>query len=162
MSLFQKLKGQVSLNKQNDLASQLPDMISALQNGKLVEFETHGFSMIPLLHESGDRVLLKKAEKPLEAGDVALCRTDCGRFVLHRVISNENGYTLKGDNCVTTEHCTGDSDVIGVATAFIRRGKTVNTTDKSYLFYVRHRGFLLKLWRFFWRIADFFVKIFRK
>ncbi len=149
------------MNNCNDLASQLPDIISALQCGKLVEFETHGFSMVPLLHDGGDRVILRKADKPLEVGDVALCKTDDDRFVLHRVVSKDNGYTLKGDNCVTTEHCSDDSDVIGVVSAFIRKGRIIETTDKKYLFYVRHRAFFLKLWRIFWSISDGLVKIFR-
>ena len=149
------------MNKRSDLLSQLPDMISVLQSGKPIEFETHGFSMIPLLHDGGDRVVLKKADKPLEVGDVALCKTDDNRFVLHRVISVDNGYTLKGDNCVTTEHCSCDENVIGVAVAFIRNGKLIETADKKYLFYVRHRAIFLKLWRLFWTIADRFVKIIR-
>ncbi len=150
------------MNKRNDLVSQLPDMISALQSNKLVEFETHGFSMVPLLRDGGDRVVLKKAEKPLDIGDVALCKTDDNRYVLHRVISTENGYTLQGDNCSSFERCAGDSDVIGVATSFIRKGKTVSVSSKKYKFYVRHRAFFLRLWRFYWRIADWFVKRFRK
>lgn len=149
------------MNKSNDLISQLPDIVSSLQNGKLVEFETHGFSMIPLLRDGGDRVILKKADKPLRVGDVALCKTDDNRYVLHRVLSVEDGYILKGDNCVLTEHCPGDSDVIGLATAFIRNGKIIEVTDKKYLFYVRHRAFFLKVWRLFWSIADRIVKIFR-
>lgn len=149
------------MNKSNDLISQLPDIVSSLQSGKLVEFETHGFSMVPLLRDGGDRVILKKADKPLAVGDVALCKTDDNRYVLHRVLSVEDGYILKGDNCILTEHCSGDSDVIGVAVAFIRKGKTIETADKKYLFYVRHRAFFLKVWRLFWSIADRLVKIFR-
>lgn len=149
------------MNKSNDLISQLPDIVSSLQSGNLVEFETHGFSMVPLLRDGGDRVILKKADKPLAVGDVALCKTDDNRYVLHRVLSVEDGYILKGDNCILTEHCSGDSDVIGLATAFIRKGKIIEVTDKKYLFYVRHRTFFLKVWRLFWSIADRIVKIFR-
>ncbi len=149
------------MNKSNDLVSQLPDMVSSLQSGKLVEFETHGFSMVPLLRDGGDRVILKNADKPLEVGDVALCKTDDNRFVLHRVVSVDGGYTLKGDNSVLTEHCSGDSDVIGVATAFVRKGKIIEVTDNKYLFYVRHRAFFVNVWRLFWSIADRFIKIFR-
>ena len=66
-SLFQKSKEKVSLNKRNDLISQLPDIVSALQNGKLVQFETHGFSMVPLLRDGGDRIILKKALTTLKS-----------------------------------------------------------------------------------------------
>ena len=149
------------MNKCNDLVSQLPDIVSSLQSGILVEFETHGFSMVPLLRDGGDRVILKKADKPLAVDDVVLCKTDDNRYVLHRVMSVDDGYTLKGDNSVLTEHCSGDSDIIGVAVAFIRKGKIIEATDKKYLFYVRHRALFIKIWRLFWSVADRFVKIFR-
>lgn len=149
------------MNKRNDLVSQLPDIVSSLQSGKLVEFETHGFSMVPLLRDGGDRVILKKADKPLAVDDVVLCKTDDNRYVLHRVVSVDDGYTLKGDNSVLTEHCSGDSDIIGVAVTFIRKGKIIEVTDKKYLFYVRHRALFIKIWRLFWAVADRLIKIFR-
>lgn len=149
------------MNKCNDLVSQLPDIVASLQSGKLVEFETHGFSMVPLLRDGGDRVILKKADKPLAVDDVVLCKTDDNRYVLHRVVSVDDGYTLKGDNSVLTEHCSGDSDIIGVAVAFIRKGKIIEATDKKYLFYVRHRALFIKIWRLFWAVADRLIKIFR-
>ena len=149
------------MNKRNDLVSQLPDIVASLQSGKLVEFETHGFSMVPLLRDGGDRVILKKADKPLAVDDVVLCKTDDNRYVLHRVVSVNDGYTLKGDNSVLTEHCSGDSDIIGVAVTFIRKGKIIEATDKKYLFYVRHRALFIKIWRLFWSVADRLVKIFR-
>ena len=149
--------------RKNDLASQLEAMQKALDEGKLVEFETHGFSMIPLLHDGGDKVILRKHKSNLRCGDVALCRTDEGRFVLHRVVELKNaGYVLQGDNCINKEFCAGDDDVIGVAVAFIRKGKKVSVTSRKYMFYVRHRKFFLKLWRTVWRIVDFFIKIFRR
>ncbi len=151
------------MSKPNGIESQIPEMRSVLQSGKLVEFETHGFSMIPLLHDGGDMVILAQPSFPLRLNDVALCRTDDGRFVLHRVVAiNDGGYTLRGDNCVTTEFCADDSDVVGVASAFIRNGKKIEVSSKKYRFYVKHRTFWLKLWRVWWRISDCFVKLFRR
>lgn len=150
------------LSKPNGIESQIPEMRIALQNGKLIEFETHGFSMIPLLHNGGDRVVLSQPRFPLEVNDVALCKTDDGRYVLHRVVSVNNcGYTLRGDNCVTTEFCADDNDVIGVAVSFIRRGKLIEANSRKYRYYVRNRKVLLNLWRAYWRISDFFVKLLR-
>ncbi len=150
------------MSKSNSLSLNLAEIKKTLADGKLVEFETHGFSMIPLLHDGGDKVLLKKTNF-LKLNDIALCKTDEGRYVLHRVINlNNGGYTLKGDNCITTEHCSSDDDVVGVAVGFIRKGKNISVNDKSYLFYVKHRVFFLKMWRVFWRITDFFVKIFHR
>ena len=77
VSLLIKLKGQALLNKNNDLISQLPAIREALENGKKVEFETHGFSMIPLLHDGGDRVILQLNTKPLKINDVDVA---CGKW----------------------------------------------------------------------------------
>lgn len=150
------------MNKQNDLKSQIPAIREALEKGKKVEFETHGHSMIPLLHDGGDRVIIQLNTTPLKINDVALCKTDTSKFVLHRVIAlSDGGYILKGDNCVNTERCLSDNDVIGVACAFIRRGKLLTVEDKKYLYYVNHRKPLLMLWRSFWFVADFFMTRFR-
>lgn len=151
------------MNKNNDLNSQLPAIREALESGKKVEFETHGFSMIPLLHDGGDKVILELNSDSLKVNDIALCKTDKGKYVLHRVIEiTDKGYILKGDNSVNTELCLSDNDVVGVVCSIIRRNKIISVTDKQYLFYVRNRAVLLKLWRLFWRFTDFFVKLVRK
>lgn len=127
----------------------------SLDKGNLAEFETHGFSMVPLLHDGGDRVVLKKASGRLSVGDVAFCKTDDGRYVLHRVIGfRSSGYILKGDNCQSTEYCKSDDDVVGVAITFIRRNKKIDVSSFGYRFYVIFRKPLLKLWQLFWRCTD--------
>lgn len=127
----------------------------SLDKGNLAEFETHGFSMVPLLHDGGDKVVLKKASGRLSVNDVAFCKTDDGRFVLHRVIGfRSSGYILKGDNCQSTEYCKNDDDVVGVAITFIRRNKEIDVSSFGYRFYVIFRKPLLKLWQLFWRCAD--------
>ncbi len=145
------------------IETQIPEMRKVLQCGKKVKFETHGFSMIPLLHDGGDSVILEQPSFPLKVNDVALCKTDEGRYVLHRVIAiNNSGYILRGDNCSTTEFCAGDSDVVGVACSFIRRDKNIEVDSRKYRFYVRHRVLLLRLWRMYWKVSDFFVRLFRR
>lgn len=130
-----------------------------LSSGKLAEFETHGFSMIPLLHDGGDRVVLCENEGDLSVGDVAFCKTDDGRFVLHRVVGlRDGGYVLRGDNCVSTEFCPSNDDVIGRACAFIRRGRRIKTGSLRYKFYCRFRKQLLYVWQRFWKYADKIVQ----
>ena len=137
-----------------------PELRAVINAGKVAEFETHGFSMIPLLHDGGDRVRLVKPGEKLAVGDVALCVTDTGKYVLHRVIAlKDGGYVLKGDNCTGTEFCKGIDDVIGVACAFIRRGRIIKTDSLSYSLYCRYRKPLLRLWQLFWRIADKLVAL---
>lgn len=148
------------MNNHKSLRELEPELRATLDTGKIAEFETHGFSMIPLLHDGGDRVRLVKPKGRLSVGDVALCVTDTGKYVLHRVIAlKDEGYVFKGDNCIGTEFCKGDSDIIGVACAFIRRGRLVDTNSFSYRFYCRFRKPLLRLWQLFWKFADKFAAL---
>ena len=148
------------MNDKKSLRELELELRAAIDSGKIAEFETHGFSMVPLLHDGGDRVRLVKPRGKLAVGDVALCVTDTGRYVLHRVIDlKDDGYVLKGDNCISTEYCKCDSDVIGVACAFIRSGRLIETSSFSYKLYCRFRKPLLALWRLFWRLADKIVTL---
>lgn len=154
-NLSKKSKEQVSLSDKKSLRELEPELRAVIDSGRVAEFETHGFSMIPLLHDGGDRVRLVKPKGKLSVGDVALCVTDAGKYVLHRVIELKGGgYVFKGDNCISTEFCKGDSDVIGVACAFIRRGRLIDTNSFSYKFYCRFRKPILRLWQLFWKVAD--------
>lgn len=148
------------MNNHKSLRELEPELRATLDAGKIAEFETHGFSMIPLLHDGGDRVRLVKPKGRLSVGDVALCITDMDKYVLHRVVDlRDGGYVLRGDNCTSCEFCTGDDCVIGVACAFIRRGRLVDTNSFSYRFYCRFRKPLLRLWQLFWKLADKFAAL---
>lgn len=137
-----------------------PELRATIDAGKIAEFETHGFSMIPLLHDGGDKVRLVKPKGKLNVGDVALCVTDTGKYVLHRVIAlKDDGYIFKGDNCIGTEFCKCDGDVIGIACAFIRRGRLISTESLSYRLYCRFRKPLLCFWQLFWKVSDKFVTL---
>ena len=54
------------------------------RDGKLV-YKTRGISMLPMLHENRDLVVIERADKRLKPGDVALYRRG-GQYVLHRVL----------------------------------------------------------------------------
>lgn len=57
-----------------------------------------GTSMMPLLREGIDSVLLKKPEG-VSKNDIVLYKRSNGQFVLHRVIKIKNGeYVMCGDN----------------------------------------------------------------
>ena len=143
------------MRSENSLSQLEPQIRASLEQGKIAEFETHGFSMVPLLHDGGDFVRLKKSTNKLSLGAVAFCKTDDNRYVLHRVIGyKDEGYILKGDNCQTCEFCRNDADVIGVAVAFVRKGKVIEADSFKYRLYTKFRKPFLAFWRFFWKIAD--------
>ena len=95
-----------------------------------------GESMMPLLKQGRDLFTVEeKSEKRCKPGDVVLFKRG-GRYVLHRVIKvRDNDYVIMGDNCVSKETGVKDSDIIGVMTAYTRKGKQHKTTDKGYRAY---------------------------
>lgn len=105
------------------------------RDGRLV-YKTRGMSMEPMLRQNRDIVVINVPFSRLRKYDVALYR--CGnRYVLHRVIKvGENEYLIRGDNTYVLE-TVPDSAVIGVLTAFRRKGKQHKVTEKGYRLYAR-------------------------
>ncbi len=125
------------MNKSVALADMYDVMEEMLASGGTVEFNTRGTSMLPTLHNDGDRAVLKRVEK-LQKNDIAFYRRDDGAFVLHRVIKVEdNGtYTMCGDNQWVLEKGIRPEQIIAKAIAIIRKGKKTDTDDRLYNIYV--------------------------
>ncbi len=105
------------------------------QDGRLI-YKTRGFSMLPLLHQNQDIVVIEIPEGRLKKYDVAFYRRG-KRYVLHRVIGvQEEEYLIRGDNTYRIEHVP-DHDVIGVLTRFVRNGKEHSVKERGYWVYSR-------------------------
>ena len=116
-------------------------------NGKYIG-PTVGVSMLPLLKNRRDTVVVQAKTERLKPLDVALYKRG-DAYVLHRVIAvKEGGYIIRGDNCYSDENIPEDW-VIGVLTEFFRKGKHVLCTDKKYLKYAQNRVKTYKTRRFF-------------
>ena len=99
---------------------------------------TVGVSMLPMLKNRRDTIVVQAKTERLQRLDVALYRRG-DAYVLHRVLQPiDGGYIIRGDNCYTDENVP-EEDVIGVLTEFYRKGKHVLCTDKKYLKYVHRR-----------------------
>lgn len=93
------------------------------QEGKIVDINK-GRSMLPLLRETRDlMVITKKGDERFKKYDAVLYK--CGeRYVLHRIIKvRENDYVIVGDNCRRLEYGITDDDILGILTAVVRNGK---------------------------------------
>ena len=111
----------------------LEDLLA--RDGRLV-YKTKGVSMEPMLRQNRDLVVIRIPISRLRKYDVALYRRG-GDYVLHRVIeAGEKEYRIRGDNTYVTE-TVPDSAVIGVLTAFRRKGRYHEVTEKRYRLYVR-------------------------
>ena len=93
----------------------LEEVGALLNEGREVSFTPKGTSMLPFIRGGRDSVTLKKLDK-VEVGDIVLVRLPDQRYVLHRVIVNNDGnLVIMGDgNIVGTESCT-EKDVMGTA-----------------------------------------------
>lgn len=125
--------------KQVHLAELYEVMAEKLALGGTVNFNPRGTSMLPMLHNDGDMVEIKKAEGPLKKYDLPLYRRADGAFVLHRIVRKPKDctYTMCGDNQWVLEKGITQAQIVGVVVAFTRSGKKYSTDNAMYRLYCR-------------------------
>ena len=96
---------------------------------------TSGVSMMPMLRDRRDTIVVKRAEQRLKKYDVVLYRRG-DSYVLHRVIKVlPDSYVIRGDNCIAREYGIKDSDVLGVLCEFYRGERHIKVNKRSYRAY---------------------------
>ena len=101
-----------------------------------VTFVVRGYSMRPFVEHERDKVVLTPPRTP-KIGDVVLAEVAEKTYALHRVIKIEGDiYTMQGDGNPTgmIETFT-EEKIVGVAEAFIRKGKLVPLTSRKWRVY---------------------------
>lgn len=137
-----------NMSNEISLAQLLPLIEEKLCAGGEVVFKPRGVSMMPLIRQGIDSVVLKSPEEP-QRGDVILYRRQNGQFVLHRIVgSDERGFVLCGDNQFVFEHGISSDMIIGVMTGIYRGKRYIPRTRLSYRLYSRSMP-ILRLWRRF-------------
>lgn len=112
---------------------------------------TVGVSMLPMLKNRRDTIVVKPKTERLKRLDVALYKRD-DAYVLHRVIEPiDGGYLIRGDNTYSDE-IVPEETVFGVLTEFFRKDVHYDCTDPKYLKYAEKRVRTYKRRRFFVRI----------
>ncbi|WP_107318098.1 hypothetical protein [Kandleria vitulina] len=108
-----------------------------LQKHGHIAFTNVGVSMMPLIRQNKDIMLIKKKGKErCKKYDVVLYKIG-NRYILHRIIKvRKNDYVIIGDHCVHKEYGITDQQIIGVLEAVIRDGKRIDQTNKIYQIYV--------------------------
>ena len=105
------------------------------EHGKIIR-TNKGTSMMPLIREGRDVMIIERPAGRLKRYDAPLYRRPDGSYVLHRILKvREQDYVICGDHLVHREYGITDDDIIGVLTGVIRDGKTVKVTDLSYRIY---------------------------
>lgn len=109
---------------------------------------TVGVSMLPMLKNRRDTIVVKAKTERLNPLDVALYKRGSA-YILHRVLTvTDSGYIIRGDNCYYDE-IVPEEAVIGVLTEFFRKKKHYFCTDAQYLKYVKRHLKNYKVRRFF-------------
>ena len=102
-----------------------------------------GQSMLPLIKQERDSVVLVKPDGNLKKNDIAFYLRDDGHYVLHRVIRSDNGhYVMCGDNQTLLETGIENRHIIGVVSRIYRKDREITDDSICYRLY-------LFVWQFF-------------
>lgn len=111
-----------------------------------------GDSMMPLLRERRDLIVVSKITEPLKKYDTVLYKRPTGAYVLHRIIKvcGDGQYLISGDNR-SNEEPVPEEWIIGILTEVIRDGRHISVESEEYKKYLRKlkvRRFIKKLLAF--------------
>ncbi len=106
------------------------------KNGKLI-YTNKGDSMMPLIKQGRDLLIIEPVQGRLKKYDVPLYKRDNGQYVLHRILKvRSNDYVICGDNRWSKEYGISDRHIIGVLTGIVRNGRKISVKDLKYRLYV--------------------------
>lgn len=132
------------MNKQEGfrLAEYDETIREVLDGGGAFRIYPRGISMLPLLREGVDSVLLEKPDGAPKKGDILFYRRDDGSYVLHRVIRAGESLVMCGDAQLRPETGIGQRHIIGRVCRIYRGDRELSMRG------VRYRSYCL-LWRSF-------------
>ncbi len=128
------------MNNEFYLADTIDIIEEVLASGGEFRMFPKGTSMLPLIVQGEDSVVLRRSDEPLKKKDIAFYRRDSGQFVLHRIVRvDKNGiYTMCGDNQTVLERGIRPDQIIGYVSD-IYKGETLldraSLKNRAYLFF---------------------------
>lgn len=114
-----------------------PLMQERLAAGQSVRFSPKGVSMLPMLRQGRDSVVLSPLPERLNRYDIPLYRRADGSYVLHRIVEVGETYTCLGDNQFVLEPGVTREQMIGMVTGFYRGEKYHHVKEWGYQGYCR-------------------------
>lgn len=117
------------------LEEMMPVIRECLTNGKHIWFSPKGVSMLPMIRQGIDRVLLSPLPDKLSKYDLPLYQRENGQYVLHRIVRVEKSYTCIGDNQFVLETGLKKDQMIALVTAFTRGDKKFSVNNWTYRLY---------------------------
>ena len=123
--------------RQFSLEELMPLIREQLKAGQSVRFSPRGTSMLPMLRQGRDSVVLSPLPERLKKYDIPLYQRKNGQYVLHRIVKTGEVYTCDGDNQTLLESGISREQMIGIVTAFYRGEKRCEVTSLPYRMYCR-------------------------
>lgn len=115
------------------------DIEQLLSDGNTIRIKPQGYSMYPLFVPGRDEAVISPLPHPpvrLKRGDVVLYRRQGSILVLHRIWKiNRKGIFLVGDNQTEVEGPLPGSQMRGILTSFVWKGKEVSVHQPVYVMY---------------------------
>lgn len=136
--------------RQYALDELMPLIREQLGRGQSVRFSPRGTSMLPMLRQGMDSVVLSPLPERLKKYDIPLYQRKNGQYVLHRIIKTGETFVCMGDNQFAPEPGLSRGQMIGVVTAFYRGETRWEVTSLPYRVYCRVWHFsrpVRRLWR---------------
>lgn len=128
-----------SLPKEVRLDDVMPQIRELLAKGQSVRLYPKGVSMMPMLRQGIDSVMLSPVPGKLKKYDLPLYQRRNGHYVLHRILKVGETYTCIGDNQFTYEKGVRHEQIIAVVTGYYRDEEYRSVTSLRYKFYCRFR-----------------------
>ena len=119
-----------------EMAELVPLITERLGAGQSVELSPRGKSMMPMLREGKDSIVLSAVSGRLKKHDIPLYKRTDGSYVLHRIVKvHPEGYTVIGDGQYVGFEKVTDEQIVAHLTAFRRKNKLVSCERLTYKLY---------------------------
>ena len=128
---------QVQSKTDFDLEEYVPIIQEVIKSGGEFRLYPRGTSMLPLLRQGIDSVVLVSPACDFKKRDIIFYRRPDGQFVLHRIVglSKDGTYILCGDNQTVLESGVSSDMVIASVSAVYRREKRIEKHSFVRTFY---------------------------
>lgn len=135
---------------ESPLKEVMPVIVEYLEAGRTVKFKPRGVSMLPMLRQGVDSVVLSPLPEQLRKYDIPLYQRDDGKYVLHRIVAMGETYTCVGDNQFDLESGVRPDQMIALVIGFYRGDQFHSVTEPGYKLYCRFWHYSRPI-RHFWR-----------
>lgn len=138
----------------------MPLIVSQLESGGTVCIKPYGTSMLPLIRQGKDEVVLEKHTQKAKRYDILFYRRKNGQFVLHRVVKfdKNGGYIIRGDHQFEYEYGITDDDVIAVVKEIRRDGKCIRRGSLLFFKWATWGAFSFRMMHYLRKIKHRLIK----